>query len=103
MHIGVVIVVVGLAGSAFNRNVESEMSVHDQMHIGPYTLVCTGFTQDSNADYDSDYALLNVMQGRQDALPDDAGEARLPPGRRRPAADHGGDSLRAGLGFVCGV
>ena len=63
VHIGVLIVVVGLAGSAFNRNVESEMSVHDQMHIGPYTLVCTGFTQDSNADYDSDYALLNVMKG----------------------------------------
>lgn len=63
VHIGVLIVVVGLAGSAFNRNVESEMSVHDQMHIGPYTLVCTGFTQDSNADYDSDYALLNVTKG----------------------------------------
>jgi cytochrome c-type biogenesis protein CcmF len=62
VHIGVVIVVAGLAGAAFNRNVESEMSVHDQMHIGPYTLVCTGFTQDSNANYDSEYALLNVMR-----------------------------------------
>jgi cytochrome c-type biogenesis protein CcmF len=62
VHIGLVIVVAGLAGAAFNRNVESEMGVHDQMHIGPYTLVCTGFTQDSNANYDSEYALLNVMR-----------------------------------------
>jgi cytochrome c-type biogenesis protein CcmF len=63
VHIGVVVVVVGLAGSAFNRNVESEMGLHDKMHIGPYTLECTGFTQDSNANYDSEYALLDVTKG----------------------------------------
>ncbi len=62
VHIGVVIIVAGVAGSAFNRNVESELSVHDQMHIGPYTLVCTGFTQDSNANYDSEFAVLNVTR-----------------------------------------
>jgi cytochrome c-type biogenesis protein CcmF len=62
VHIGVVVVVVGLAGSAFNRNVESEMGLHDTMHIGPYSLECTGFTQDSNANYDSEYAVLNVMK-----------------------------------------
>ena len=62
VHIGLVIVVAGLAGAAFNRNVESEMGVHDRMHIGPYTLVCTGFTQDSNANYDSEYALLDVKR-----------------------------------------
>ena len=62
VHIGVVVVVVGLAGAAFNRNVESEMGVHDKMHIGPYTLECTGFTQDSNLNYDSEYALLNVTR-----------------------------------------
>ncbi|HUA92197.1 MAG TPA: cytochrome c-type biogenesis CcmF C-terminal domain-containing protein [Terracidiphilus sp.] len=62
VHIGVVVVVVGLAGAAFNRNVESEMGVHDKMHIGPYTLECTGFTQDSNLNYDSEYALLNVTK-----------------------------------------
>ncbi|HVU46654.1 MAG TPA: cytochrome c-type biogenesis CcmF C-terminal domain-containing protein [Terracidiphilus sp.] len=62
VHIGVVVVIAGLAGAAFNRNVESEMGVHDQIHIGPYSLVCTGFTQDSNANYDSEFAILNVMR-----------------------------------------
>src|ERR1019366_8565778 len=38
IHIGVVIVVIGLAGAAFNRNVESEMALHDKISIGPYTL-----------------------------------------------------------------
>jgi cytochrome c-type biogenesis protein CcmF len=60
IHIGVVIVVIGLAGSAFNRNIESELSLHDKMSIGPYTLECVGFTQDSNANYNSEYGLLDV-------------------------------------------
>jgi cytochrome c-type biogenesis protein CcmF len=63
VHIGVVIVVVGFAGAAFNRNVESEMALHGRISIGPYTLECAGFTQDSNANYDSEYALLNVYEG----------------------------------------
>jgi cytochrome c-type biogenesis protein CcmF len=62
VHIGVVIVVIGLAGSAFNRNVESELAVGDHLNIGPYQLVCTGFTQDSNALFNSEYAMLNVSK-----------------------------------------
>ncbi len=38
IHIGVVVVVIGLAGSAFNRSIESEMGLHSTMRIGPYTL-----------------------------------------------------------------
>jgi cytochrome c-type biogenesis protein CcmF len=62
IHIGVVIVVIGLAGSAFNRNTESELALHDKMSIGPYTLECVGFTQDSNLNYNSEYALLDVYK-----------------------------------------
>ncbi|MDE3200686.1 MAG: heme lyase CcmF/NrfE family subunit [Acidobacteriota bacterium] len=61
IHIGVVIVVIGLAGAAFNKNIESEMGFHDKISIGPYTLICQGFTQDSNLNYDSQYAMLDVM------------------------------------------
>jgi cytochrome c-type biogenesis protein CcmF len=66
VHIGVVIVVVGLAGAAFNRTQESAdggMALHDKLVIGSYTLECMGFTQDSNANYTSDYALLDVSKG----------------------------------------
>jgi cytochrome c-type biogenesis protein CcmF len=63
VHIGVVIVVVGLAGSAFNRSEEKELALHDTLAIGSYTLECMGFTQDSNANYTSDYALLDVRKG----------------------------------------
>jgi cytochrome c-type biogenesis protein CcmF len=63
VHIGVVVVVVGLCGSAFNRNIESEMGSQSKMGIGPYTLVQVGATQDSNDNYDSEYALLDVYKG----------------------------------------
>jgi cytochrome c-type biogenesis protein CcmF len=65
VHIGVVIVIVGLAGAAFNRNVERELPLHGTMPIGPYTLECVGFTQDSNLNYNSEYALLDVYKGGQ--------------------------------------
>ena len=62
IHIGVVIVVIGLAGAAFNRNIESELGLHDKMQIGPYTLVQVGATQDSNLNYNSEYAMLDVYR-----------------------------------------
>jgi cytochrome c-type biogenesis protein CcmF len=63
VHIGVVIIVIGLAGAAFNRNVEQEMGLHDKMSIGPYTLEQVGATQDSNLNFNSEYALLDVYKG----------------------------------------
>jgi cytochrome c-type biogenesis protein CcmF len=62
VHIGVVIVVVGLAGSAFNRSEERELPLHSTLAIGPYTLECVGFTQDTNPNYDSEYAILDVSK-----------------------------------------
>jgi cytochrome c-type biogenesis protein CcmF len=62
VHIGVVIVVIGLAGSAFNRNIESEMALHDKILIGPYTLENVGATQDSNDNYSTEYAQLDVYK-----------------------------------------
>jgi cytochrome c-type biogenesis protein CcmF len=63
IHIGVVIVIIGLCGSAFNRSEERELALHGTLPIGPYTLECVGFTQDSNANYNSQFALLDVYKG----------------------------------------
>ena len=68
IHVGVVIVVIGLAGSAFNRNIESELALHDKMSIGPYTLECVGFSQDSNLNYNSEFALLDVYRDGKKAF-----------------------------------
>lgn len=62
IHIGVVVVVIGLAGQAFNRSQVEELGLHSKLNIGPYTLDCVGFTQDSNLNYNSEYAMLNVYR-----------------------------------------
>jgi cytochrome c-type biogenesis protein CcmF len=33
------------------------------MKMGPYRLVCQSFSQDSNANYDTEFALLDVFKG----------------------------------------
>jgi cytochrome c-type biogenesis protein CcmF len=62
VHFGVILVMIGLAGSAFNREKEMEMGMGDKMNIGPYTLLCRSYTQDSNPNYDSDWAILDVSK-----------------------------------------
>jgi cytochrome c-type biogenesis protein CcmF len=63
IHVGIVIMFIGFAGAAFNRNVEGELALHGKLNLSPYTLECVGFTQDSNANYDSEYAMLDVYDG----------------------------------------
>ena len=60
IHFGVVIMFIGLAGSAFNQSKESEMSFGDSINLGGYKVVCQSYSEDSNANYDSQFALLDV-------------------------------------------
>jgi cytochrome c-type biogenesis protein CcmF len=63
VHFGIVVMFIGIAGGAFNQSHEQEMGFGDSTTIGPYRLVCQSYTQDSNATYDTDYALLDVYRG----------------------------------------
>src|SRR5439155_2366997 len=42
VHMGMVFVFVGLAGAAFNKDVQKEMQVGSTMQIGPYSLLLQG-------------------------------------------------------------
>jgi cytochrome c-type biogenesis protein CcmF len=62
VHFGVVLVVIGLSGAAFNKDLEQEMGKGDKMQIGRYTLVGQEYTDDDNANYGSSAALLEVYK-----------------------------------------
>jgi cytochrome c-type biogenesis protein CcmF len=62
VHFGIVVMFIGIAGGAFNQSREQEMGFGDSMKMGPYKLVCQSFTQDSNPNYDTEYALLDVYK-----------------------------------------
>jgi cytochrome c-type biogenesis protein CcmF len=68
VHFGLVIVFIGFAGYAFNRSAEKAMGPGDTMEIGPYTLKNLGNTQESNANYDSEYSLLDVYENGKKIL-----------------------------------
>ncbi|MGB8064693.1 MAG: cytochrome c-type biogenesis CcmF C-terminal domain-containing protein [Candidatus Sulfotelmatobacter sp.] len=64
VHFGVVVVIIGLAGSAFNQDKESEkgLAYGEHMRIGSYDLVCRSYTQDDNPNYSSEWAIMDVYQ-----------------------------------------
>jgi cytochrome c-type biogenesis protein CcmF len=61
IHFGIVIMFIGLAGAAFNQSKEMEMGFGDSIQVGGYKVVCQSFSQDSTAEYDTDFALLDVF------------------------------------------
>jgi cytochrome c-type biogenesis protein CcmF len=63
VHFGVALVVIGILGTPFNKEVEKEMAFGDKINIGPYTLVCQSYTQDDNANYANEWAIINVFRG----------------------------------------
>ncbi len=65
VHFGVIVVVIGFAGWAFNQENEREMGSGDQMKVGSYTLVCRSSTQDDNPNYRSEWAIMDVLKGGQ--------------------------------------
>ena len=68
VHLGIVLIFIGFAGYAFNRSVEKEMTPGDTMTIGPYTLKNLGNTQESNLNYDTEYAQIDVSAGGKSIL-----------------------------------
>ena len=62
VHFGIVVLFIGIAGGAFNQSHEQEMGFGDSLQLGPYRLVCQSFSQDSNPNYDTEFALLDVYK-----------------------------------------
>jgi len=63
IHVGVIIIMIGFAGSAFNQDAEKEMGFGDKLAIGPYTLVCRSYTQEENPNYTTEKAIMEVFKG----------------------------------------
>jgi cytochrome c-type biogenesis protein CcmF len=61
IHFGIVVMFIGLAGAAFNQSKELEMGFGDSIQINGYKIVCQSYSQDTNAEYDTDFALLDVF------------------------------------------
>jgi cytochrome c-type biogenesis protein CcmF len=63
VHFGVALVVIGILGTPFNREVEKEMGFGDQISIGPYKFVCQSYTQEDNPNSADEMAIINIFRG----------------------------------------
>jgi cytochrome c-type biogenesis protein CcmF len=62
VHFGVVVIFIGISGQAFNQSREQELGFRQSMHVGPYRIECESYSQDTNPNYDSEFALLNIYR-----------------------------------------
>jgi cytochrome c-type biogenesis protein CcmF len=64
VHFGVVLAMIGFAGSAFNQEKEADKGLNygDQMTIGNYTLICRSYTDEEFPNYASEWAVLDVYK-----------------------------------------
>ena len=63
VHFGVIVIMIGFAGAAFNQDKEQEMGYGDRMALGGYTLVCRSYTQEYKPNYASEWAIIDVFKG----------------------------------------
>ena len=62
VHFGVVLVMIGFAGLAFNQEKEQEVGLGEKLEIGHYTLVGQKYTEDDSANARSYSAILDVYK-----------------------------------------
>src|SRR5207302_8321289 len=62
IHIGMVFVFIGLAGNAFNRDVQKAMRVGETMQIGSYTVLLQGVDTKPERNYTAQRLLVEVLR-----------------------------------------
>ncbi|MGC2419870.1 MAG: heme lyase CcmF/NrfE family subunit [Candidatus Acidiferrales bacterium] len=62
VHFGMVLVFIGISGTAFKQDVQKQMAPGDTLTIGPYTLVCQNFDETQNNNYTSQRATVEVFR-----------------------------------------
>ena len=62
VHMAVVVMFIGFAGSAFNQETQAEMNVGDKLPLGRYEFELKELTEDNNANYASGVAVIDVYR-----------------------------------------
>ncbi len=65
VHFGIVLIFVGITGTAFNIEREQEMKAGDTMPIGSFTLQMRGLTESDTPNYGSQKASLMLVRGEK--------------------------------------
>ena len=65
VHMGMVLIFIGLAGAAFNRDVQKDMQPGSTMEIGPYTLLLQSSDAKPEKNYNAQRMIVEVMKNNK--------------------------------------
>jgi len=69
VHFGMVLIFIGIAGSAFNKDIQMEMAPGQSLAIGPYRILCQNFDRVANSNFESERATLEIFRnGRSEMM-----------------------------------
>jgi cytochrome c-type biogenesis protein CcmF len=62
VHFGMVLIFIGLAGAAFNKDVQKSMNLGDSLKIGPYTLILQSGDTKAEPNYTAQRMIIEVLK-----------------------------------------
>jgi len=68
VHMGMVLVFIGLSGAAFNRDIQKEMRLGSTMQIGPYTLLLQTVDTRPEKNYTAERMIVEVMKDNKQKM-----------------------------------
>jgi len=68
VHFGMVLVFIGLAGSAFNTDVQRPMNLGESMKLGPYTLVLQSADTKAEQNYTAQRMIVEVLKDNKQLM-----------------------------------
>ncbi len=68
VHFGMVLVFIGLAGSAFNTDVQRGMNLGESMKLGPYTLVLQSADTKAEPNYTAQRMIVEVLKDNKQLM-----------------------------------
>jgi len=68
VHFGMVLIFIGLAGSAFNTDVQRPMNLGESMKLGPYTLVLQSADTKAEQNYTAQRMIVEVLKDNKQLM-----------------------------------
>ena len=68
VHFGMVLIFIGLAGAAFNKDVQKSMNLGDSMKLGPYTLILQSGDTKAEKNYTAQRMILEVLKDNKQIM-----------------------------------
>jgi cytochrome c-type biogenesis protein CcmF len=68
VHMGMVMIFIGIAGTAFNRDVQKDMQIGSTLQMGPYSLLLQNFDTKQEKNYTAERMIIEVSRNNQPVM-----------------------------------